>query len=183
MPEAVLKFTENSNFREVRDIQKQILETYEQDFSKHAPVGIVPRIRMLWNSIPAQLAKENRKFIYGLIKKGSRAKNYELALSWLIDCGQVHTIPLKAYEDRSAFKLFMVDVGLLTAMGDIDAKTLLEGNVIFSEFKGALTEQYVFQQLKSTDKYVIYYWSADRQCLIFVNRTGLLISHCTVLVS
>lgn len=170
MPEAVLKFTENNNFREVRDIQKQILDAYEQDFSKHAPVGMIPRIRMLWNSIPAQLAKENRKFIYGLIKKGSRAKDYELSLSWLIDCGQVHkvsrvtkpAIPLKAYEDRSAFKLFMVDVGLLTAMGDIDAKTLLEGNAIFSEFKGALTEQYVFQQLKSTDEYVINYWSADR---------------------
>lgn len=170
MPEAVLKFTENNNFREVRDIQKQILDAYEQDFSKHAPVGMIPRIRMLWNSIPAQLAKENRKFIYGLIKKGSRAKDYELSLSWLTDCGQVHkvsrvtkpAIPLKAYEDRSAFKLFMVDVGLLTAMGDIDAKTLLEGNAIFSEFKGALTEQYVFQQLKSTDEYVINYWSADR---------------------
>lgn len=170
MPEAVLKFTENNNFREVRDIQKQILDAYEQDFSKHAPVGMIPRIRMLWNSIPAQLSKENRKFIYGLIKKGSRAKDYELSLSWLTDCGQVHkvsrvtkpAIPLKAYEDRSAFKLFMVDVGLLTAMGDIDAKTLLEGNAIFSEFKGALTEQYVFQQLKSTDEYVINYWSADR---------------------
>lgn len=170
MPEAVLKFSENNNFREVRDIQKQILDAYEQDFSKHAPVGMVPRIRMVWNSIPAQLAKENRKFIYGLIKKGSRAKDYELALSWLMDCGQVYkvsrvtkpAIPLKAYEDRSAFKLFMVDVGLLTAMGDIDAKTLLEGNAIFSEFKGALTEQYVFQQLKSTDEYVINYWSAYR---------------------
>ena len=170
MPEAVLKFSENNNFREVRDIHIQILETYEQDFSKHAPVGIVPRIRMVWNSIPAQLAKENRKFIYGLIKKGSRAKDYELALSWLIDCGQVYkvnrvtkpAIPLKAYEDRSAFKLFMVDVGLLSAMGDIDAKTLLEGKTIFSEFKGALTEQYVFQQLNGTDEYVIYYWSSDR---------------------
>jgi len=170
MPEAVLKFSENNNFREVRDIQKQILDAYEQDFSKHAPFGIVPRIRMVWNSIPAQLAKENHKFIYGLIKKGSRAKDYELALSWLMDCGHVYkvsrvtkpAIPLKAYEDRSAFKLFMVDVGLLTAMGDVDAKTLLEGNAIFSEFKGALTEQYVFQQLKSTDEYVINYWSADR---------------------
>lgn len=170
MPEAVLKFTENNNFREVRNIQKQILDAYELDLSKHAPAELVPRIRMLWNSIPAQLAKENRKFIYGLIKKGSRAKDYELALSWLIDCGQVHkvcrvskpAIPLKAYEDRAAFKLFMVDVGLLTAMGDIDAKTLLEGNVIFSEFKGALSEQYVFQQIKSVDEYVINYWSADR---------------------
>ena len=170
MPEAVLKFSENSNFKEVRDVQKQILEAYEQDFSKHAPVNIVPRIRMLWNSIPSQLAKENRKFIYGIIKEGSRAKDYETALSWLIDCGQVHkvcratkpAIPLKAYEDRNAFKLFLVDIGLLAAMGDIDAKTLLEGSKIFSEFKGALTEQFVFQQLHSTDEYILYYWSAER---------------------
>ena len=170
MPEAVLKFTENKNFREVRDIQKQILDAYELDFSKHAPVEIVPRIRMVWNSIPAQLAKENRKFNYGLIKKGSRAKDYELALSWLVGCGQIHkvsrvtkpAIPLKAYEDWNAFKLFIVDIGLLAAMGDIDAKTLLGGNMIFTEFKGALSEQYVLQQFRSTDKYVINYWSADR---------------------
>ncbi|MCX6226969.1 MAG: DUF4143 domain-containing protein, partial [Bacteroidia bacterium] len=170
MPEAVSKFCENQSFTEVRDIQKRILEAYEQDFSKHAPIEIVPRIRMIWNSIPAQLAKENRKFIYGLIKNGSRAKDYEIALSWLIDCGQVHKVcrvtkpgfPLKAYEDRSAFKMFLVDVGLLTAMGDIDAKTLLEGNLIFSEFKGALTEQYVFQQLNYNKDLIIYYWSAER---------------------
>jgi len=170
MPEAVLKFTENYSFKEVRFIQKQILMAYEQDFSKHAPVEIVPRIRMVWNSIPAQLAKENRKFIYGILKEGSRAKEYELALSWLIDCGQVHKVcritkpgmPLKAYEDRSAFKLFLVDIGLLAAMGDIDAKTLLEGNHIFAEFKGALTEQYVLQQLAGTNELVIYYWSAER---------------------
>jgi len=170
MPEAVLKFTENYSFKEVRYIHKQILMAYEQDFSKHAPVEIVPRIRMVWNSIPAQLAKENRKFIYGILKEGSRAKEYELALSWLIDCGQVHKVcritkpglPLKAYEDRSAFKLFLVDIGLLAAMGDIDAKTLLEGNHIFAEFKGALTEQYVLQQLASTNELVIYYWSAER---------------------
>jgi len=170
MPEAVLKFTENKNFYEVREIQKQILNAYEQDFSKHAPKDIVPRIRMVWNSIPAQLAKENRKFIYGIIKEGSRAKDYELALSWLIDCGQVHKVcritkpalPLKAYEDRSAFKLFMVDIGLLSAMGDIDAKTLFGGSQIFTEFKGALTEQYVFQQLNSANHLVIYYWSAER---------------------
>lgn len=170
MPEAVLKFNENNNFKEVRDIHKQILDAYEQDFSKHAPIDIVPRIRMVWNSIPTQLAKENRKFIYGIIKEGARAKDYELALSWLSDCGLVHRIsrvtksamPLKAYEDRSAFKLFLVDVGLLAAMGDIDAKTLLEGSAIFSEFKGALTEQYILQQLNSLGKYVIHYWSAER---------------------
>jgi len=170
MPEAVLKFSENNNFKEVREIQKQILDAYEHDFSKHAPSEIVPRIRMIWNSIPGQLAKENRKFIYGIIKEGSRAKDYESALSWLIDCGQVHkvcrvtkpAIPLKAYEDRSAFKMFLVDIGLLTAMGDVDAKTLLEGSTIFTEFKGSLTEQYVYQQLNNTNEYVIYYWSAER---------------------
>lgn len=170
MPEAVLRFGENNNFKEVRDIQKSILDAYEQDFSKHAPIEIVPRIRMLWNSIPAQLAKENRKFIYGLIKEGSRAKDYELALLWLINCGQVHkvsritkpAVPLKAYEDRSSFKMFLVDIGLLTAMGDIDARTILEGNIIFSEFKGALTEQYVLQQLNCNSDYVTYYWSAER---------------------
>lgn len=170
MPEAVLKFSENENYDEVRDIQKQILNAYELDFSKHAPTAIVPRIRMVWNSIPAQLAKENRKFIYGLIKAGSRAKEYELAVSWLLDCGQVHKviriskpgIPLKAYEDINAFKLFIVDIGLLAAMGDMDVKTLLDGNVVFSEFKGALTEQFVLQQLICLNDLVIYYWSAER---------------------
>ena len=170
MPEAVLRFSENNSFKEVREIQKQILDGYDQDFSKHAPAAIVPRIRMLWNSIPSQLAKENRKFIYGLVKEGSRAKDYELSLSWLIDCGQVFKVyrasrpamPLKAYEDMSTFKLFLVDTGLLSAMADIDSTKLLEGNAIFTEFKGALTEQYVFQQLNSTGEFVIYYWSAER---------------------
>jgi uncharacterized protein len=170
MPEAVVTFNQNKNFKEVRVIQKQILKSYEQDFSKHTPSEIVPRIRMIWNSIPAQLAKENRKFIYGIIKEGARAKDYEHALSWLIDCGQVHKIcnvskpgmPLKAYEDRSAFKLFLVDVGLLAAMGDLSAQTLLEGNKIFTEFKGALTEQYVLQQLITSEDHVIYYWSPER---------------------
>ena len=170
MPEAVLSYSIQNDFKEVRAIQKRILSAYEQDFSKHAPNEIVPRIRMLWNSIPAQLAKENRKFIYGAVKAGSRAKDYELALSWLIDCGLVHKvcrvskpgIPLKAYEDYGAFKLFITDVGLLGAMGDIDARTLIEGNVIFEEFKGALTEQFVLQQLTTIPDLVIYYWSAER---------------------
>jgi predicted AAA+ superfamily ATPase len=170
MPEAVSKFNESENYQDVRDIQKQILNAYELDYSKHAPAAIVPRIRMVWNSIPAQLAKENRKFIYGLIKEGSRAKEYESALSWLVDCGQVHKvfrvskpgIPLKAYEDMSAFKLFIVDIGLLAAMGDMDVKTLLDGNAVFSEFKGALTEQYVMQQMKNDNEYAVYYWSAER---------------------
>ena len=170
MPEVVLSYQTQNDFKEVRNIQKRILTAYEHDFSKHAPSDIVPRIRMLWNSIPSQLAKENKKFIYGAVKPGSRAKDYELALSWLIDCGLVHKIcrvskpgiPLKAYEDYNAFKLFIADVGLMGAMGDIDIRTLLEGNRIFEEFKGALTEQYVLQQLTSICDLVIYYWSAER---------------------
>ena len=170
MPETVLSFKTQNDFKEVRVIQKRILSAYEQDFSKHAPIEIVPRIRMLWNSIPAQLAKENKKFMYGAVKSGSRAKDYELALAWLIDCGLVHKvsraskpgIPLKAYEDVAAFKLFIADVGLMGAMGDIDVRTLIEGNVIFEEFKGALTEQYVLQQLLTMPELAIYYWSAER---------------------
>jgi predicted AAA+ superfamily ATPase len=170
MPEAVLSYREKKDFLEVRSIQKYILRSYENDFSKHAPYDIVPRIRLLWNSIPAQLAKENRKFIYRAVKHGSRAKDYELALSWLTDCGLVYKvnrvtkpgIPLKSYEDQNAFKLFISDVGLMSAMGDIDIRTLLEGNMIFSEFKGALTEQFVLQQLKQIPDPVIYYWSSDK---------------------
>ena len=169
MPEAVLAFITRSDFREVREIQKRILVAYEQDFSKHAPNEIVPRIRMLWNSIPSQLAKENRKFVYSHIKQGARAKEYELAMAWLIDCGLIHkinratkpAIPLKAYEDVSAFKLYLSDVGLLGAMGDIDVRTLLEGNAIFQEFKGSITEQYVLQQLVTKKDWATYYWSAD----------------------
>jgi predicted AAA+ superfamily ATPase len=169
MPEAVLAFIARQNFSEVRDIQKRILSAYELDFSKHAPSEIVPRIRMLWNSIPAQLAKENKKFIYSHIKPGARAKEFELAMTWLIDCGLIHRvnratrpgIPLKAYEDFSAFKLFLCDIGLLAAMGDIDTRTLLEGNALLKEFKGALTEQYVLQQLITRKNWVISYWSAD----------------------
>ena len=170
MPEAVLSFRNKNNFKKVRDIQKQILSAYEQDFSKHAPNEIVPRIRMLWNAIPAQLAKENKKFIYKVVKPGARAKDYELALSWLIDCGLVHKvtraskpgIPINAYADNNAFKLFVVDIGLLAAMGDIDVKTLIDGNLIFEEFKGAMAEQFVLQQLIALADIAIYYWSAER---------------------
>jgi len=170
MPEVVREFSTHQNFKEARILQQQILSAYEQDFSKHAPNEIVPRIRMLWNSIPAQLAKENKKFIYGVIKEGARAKDYELALAWLIDCGLVYkvnriskpAIPLKAYEDFSAFKLFLVDVGLLAAMGNLDVKSLIERNTIFEEFKGALTEQYVLQQFLTNKDIITYYWSAEK---------------------
>ncbi len=170
MPEVVQAFVDNHDFNEVREIQQRILSAYEQDFSKHAPNETVPRIRMLWNSIPAQLAKENRKFIYGLIKEGARAKEYELAMLWLTDCGLVHKIhrvsapslPLKAYEDLKAFKLFLLDVGLLSCMVGLRQDVLLDGNELFKEFKGALTEQYVLQQLKTIKGLNIYYWTADR---------------------
>ena len=167
MPEAVFAFSQTQDFEAVRRIQQRILTAYEQDFSKHAPNEIVPRIRMLWNSIPAQLAKENKKFIYGIVRQGARAKDYELAIAWLNDCGLVHqvhqvskpAIPLKAYADFNAFKLFMVDVGLLGAMTDLDVRTLLEGNTIFQEFKGALTEQYVLQELTARSDVSTFYWS------------------------
>ena len=139
MPEAVLSFSEEKDFNEVRSIQKRILDAYEQDFSKHAPVELVPKIRMLWNSIPSQLAKENKKFIYGLLREGARAKEYETAIMWLSDCGLIHKvsrvntigIPLKAYEDLKAFKLFVLDVGLLSCMTGLSQRTLLDGNLLF----------------------------------------------------
>ena len=170
MPEVVQAFSDNRDFNEAREIQQRILAAYEQDFSKHAPNEVVPRIRMLWNSIPAQLTKENKKFIYGLVKEGARAKEYELAMLWLTDCGLVHkvyrvsapSLPLKAYEDLKAFKLFLVDVGLLSCMVGLRQDVLLDGNELFKEFKGALTEQYVLQQLKTVKGLNVYYWTADR---------------------
>ncbi len=170
MPEAVLSFSEKSDFNEARTIQKRILNSYEQDFSKHAPNEIVPRLRMLWNSISSQLAKENKKFIYSLIREGTRAKDYEIALMWLCDCGLVHKvsrvntpkIPLKAYEDLKAFKLFTLDVGLLGCMVGLSQQTLLDGNNLFVEFKGALTEQYVCQELKAIQDIGIYYYTNER---------------------
>lgn len=182
LPEAVQSFAENRDFNEVREIQKRILAAYEQDFSKHAPNKIVPRIRMLWNSIPSQLAKENRKFVYGLVREGARAKDYETAIMWLSDCCLVHKIsrvnaagvPLRAYEDLKAFKLFLVDVGLLGCMAGLQPRTLLDGNDLFIEFKGALTEQYVCQQLKTIDDLSVYYYTNDRgSCEIdFIVDTG-----------
>lgn len=182
MPEAVESFIEEKDFNEVRKIQKRILAAYEQDFSKHAPIDIVPKIRMVWNSIPSQLAKENKKFIYGLVREGGRAKEYETAIMWLCDCGLVHRvgrvsaagIPLKAYEDLKAFKLFIVDVGLLGCMTGLRQRTLLDGNDLFVEFKGALTEQYVCQQLKTIGDLGIYYYTNDRSsCEVdFILDTG-----------
>lgn len=170
MPEAVSSYIKNKDLIEVRKIQKRLLQAYEQDFSKHAPSHIVPRIRQLWNNIPTQLAKENKKFIYGLVREGARAREYEIALSWLIDCGLIYQVnrvntskdPLPAYQDFSAFKLYLLDVGLLAAMANIDVKTLLNGNDIFEEFKGSLTEQYVLCQLKQCTDLETFYWSPKK---------------------
>ncbi|MDR1978702.1 MAG: ATP-binding protein [Synergistaceae bacterium] len=170
MPEAAACFAQGRDFNEAREIQERVLAAYEQDFSKHAPYGVVPRIRMLWDSIPAQLAKENKKFLYGLVKEGARAREYEYALMWLVDCGLIHKVhrvsapnlPLKAYEDLKAFKLFFVDVGLLSCMTRLRQEVLLDGNELFREYKGALTEQYVLQQLKTLRGVETYYWTNDR---------------------
>ena len=170
MPEVVETYIKNKDFNEVRKKQEVLLQAYEQDFSKHAPNNVVPRIRQLWNNIPTQLAKENKKFIYGLVKEGARAREYELALSWLIDCGLIYQanrvndckIPLSAYQDFNAFKLYLLDVGLLCAMAKLDAKTIIEGNDIFVEFKGALTEQYVLTELKTNVDSPVFYWSSEK---------------------
>lgn len=179
MPEAVLSFSMNGDWEEVREIQHEILLGYDRDFSKHAPNDIVPRIRMLWDSIPSQLSKENRKFIYGLVKQGARAREYEIAMQWLIDGGLIHKvpnvtaprIPLKSYEDKSSFKLFVVDIGLLGAMSALDSGTIVNGSRIFTEFKGALTEQYALQQLIL--KHTPYYYSKSnsRQEIDFMIET------------
>ena len=168
MPEAVQTYLDTDDLYEVRNIQTGLLKYYEEDFSKHAPKEVIPRIQMVWNSIPAQLAKENRKFIYGIIREGSRAKDFELAIQWLKDAGLILKsyritkpgMPLIAYLEMNHFKMFMLDVGLLAAKGNLSAKALLDGSRIFEEFKGALTEQFVAQELTSAGM-ELYYMSND----------------------
>lgn len=169
MPEVVSTYLDSNDLKKVRRVQRKLLGAYENDFSKHAPVEIVTRIKMLWNSIPTQLAKENKKFLYGLIREGARAREYEVAITWLMDCGLVYKInrvkkldfPLRAYQDFQAFKMFVLDIGLLGAMAGLSARMILQGNKMFEEFKGALTEQYVLQQLKVNPENDIFYWSSD----------------------
>lgn len=170
MPEVVQRFVDEKDYKSVRSVQKSILDSYQQDFSKHAPVEIVPKIRNVWNSIPSQLSKENKKFIYGLVREGARAKDYEIAIMWLKDCGLVHKVPrvkagkfpLSSYEDLKAFKLYFVDIGLLGCMAGLNPSVLINGNDLFVEFKGALTEQYVCQQLQTLEDLSIYYYTNDR---------------------
>lgn len=169
MPEVVQDFINNKDFQKVRTIQKRILSSYEKDFSKHIPTNTVEKVRMLWNSVPTQLAKDNKKFIYNAIKKGARAKEFETALTWLKDAGLIYQVykitkpglPIGAYEDLDSFKLFVLDVGLLGALVNLDAKTILDRYEIFQEFKGAMAEQYVLQQFKTIKDLPVYYWTNE----------------------
>ncbi len=170
MPAVVDAFRLRKDYDEARHIQSDIVRQYESDFGKHIDAGTLPRIRMVWDSIPLQLAKENRKFFFGQVKKGTRSSDYEIAIQWLIDCGLVYKVirvnephmPLKAYKSMNAYKLFMLDVGLLGALSELPAESILEGNDIFIEFKGALTEQYVLQQLISDTDYTPYYFGTEK---------------------
>ncbi len=167
MPEVVKSFVENRDFNEVRKIQEEIISSYNSDFSKHTDSNTAERIKMVWDSISSQLAKENKKFIYNAIKHGARAKDFEIALAWLRDSGLVYKVtriskpnlPIKSYEDIDVFKLYVLDVGILCALSKLPAKAILEDNRIFTEFKGSLTEQYVLQQLK-INLADIHYWTS-----------------------
>ena len=170
MPSAVGSWIETRDYSAVEARQRDTLETYENDFSKHAPKNTAPKLRYLWDSIPSQLAKENKKFIYGLVREGARAREYEEAMLWLLDSGLLRKVsritkpamPLKAYEDLKAFKLYHLDVGLLRYMSELPPSAILYGNKLFEEFKGALTEQFVLSEL-SGKSFIrnIYYWTSD----------------------
>lgn len=170
MPAVIDAFRMHKDYEEVRQIQNDIVRQYEGDFGKHIDAHTLPRIRMVWDSIPIQLAKENKKFFFGQMKKGARSSEYEIAIQWLVDCGLVYKVsrvnephmPLKAYKSMNAYKLFMLDIGLLGAMSELEATSILEGNEIFTEFKGALTEQYVLQQLVSDTEYTPYYFGTEK---------------------
>lgn len=170
MPLAVLKWIDTHDFFEVDKVQKQLLYAYENDFSKHAPRQLVEKIRYVWDCIPTQLAKENKKFVYGLIREGARAREYEDALMWLSDAGEIvrtynvskPDIPLKAYADLKAFKVFLLDTGLLRCLSGVSPKVILDGSRIFEEFKGALTEQFVCQELMTLPRLQAnYYWTSS----------------------
>jgi predicted AAA+ superfamily ATPase len=170
MPEAVLKFTQDMDFGVAREVQKSILEAYAADFSKHIPKAQIGKVSQIWDSVPYQLAKENKKFIYNEVQKGASAKTFETALEWLIKSGLIHrvsrvskpAIPLKGYAGSTgAFKLFLCDVGLMSAMSRVDVRAILEGDALFTEFKGALTEQFVCQELKLFDDIYIAYWANE----------------------
>ncbi len=168
MPEAVAEYIESQNVVKVREIQTAILSAYSLDFAKHAPKAHIMKINQVWDSVPSQLAKENKKFIYSAIREGARAKEFEVALQWLVEAGLIYKvplittpkIPLSAYADINAFKIYLVDVGLLGAMSHLSAKTLLHENELFQEFRGAITENYVAQELVHS-QYPVFYWASE----------------------
>ena len=170
MPEIVDRYRITNNLDEVRELQLSIVRQYEGDFGKHIQPSQLPRINMVWNSIPLQLAKENKKFFFGQIKKGARMSDFEIAIQWLLDAGLIYKVnkvtkpamPLKAYLDFSSFKIFFLDVGILGALSDIDYSSVIHGNDIFVEFKGALAEQYVLQELIASTNYNPYYYSSEK---------------------
>lgn len=169
MPEVVKGYVEKGLLNKVRQQQLEILSNYESDFSKHVPSSEVPRIRMVWQSLLGQLSKENKKFVYGVLKKGARAKEFETAIQWLFDAGLVYKVnrcttpqlPLKFYEDFSSFKLYVCDCGLMGAMAETAAKDVLLNDSVFMEYKGAFTEQFVLQQMLAQGIRPIYYFSAE----------------------
>ena len=173
MPEAVKTYVERGDIWEVRSIHSKIIDAYRNDMSKHVPKQQVQRINMVWNSIPSQLARDNKKFIYGALRKGARANDFEIAIQWLVDSGLVHkvhriskpVVPLKFYEDMSSFKLFLLDCGLLGALSETPPEQMLIGDNVFEEYKGAFTENYVLQQLKSLPRTFVYYYSNDNSTL------------------
>lgn len=173
MPEAVKTYVEHGDIWEVRSIHSKIIDAYRNDMSKHVPKQQVQRINMVWNSIPSQLARDNKKFIYGALRKGARANDFEIAIQWLVDSGLVHkvhriskpVVPLKFYEDMASFKLFLLDCGLLGALSETPPEQILIGDNVFEEYKGAFTENYVLQQLKSLPRTFVYYYSNDNSTL------------------
>lgn len=173
MPEAVKTYVERGDIWEVRSIHSKIIDAYRNDMSKHVPKQQVQRINMVWNSIPSQLARDNKKFIYGALRKGARANDFEIAIQWLVDSGLVHkvhriskpVVPLKFYEDMASFKLFLLDCGLLGALSETPPEQILIGDNVFEEYKGAFTENYVLQQLKSLSRTFVYYYSNDNSTL------------------
>ena len=173
MPEAVKTYVERGDIWEVRSIHSKIIDAYRNDMSKHVPKQQVQRINMVWNSIPSQLARDNKKFIYGALRKGARANDFGIAIQWLVDSGLVHkvhriskpVVPLKFYEDMASFKLFLLDCGLLGALSETPPEQILIGDNVFEEYKGAFTENYVLQQLKSLPRTFVYYYSNDNSTL------------------
>lgn len=185
MPEAVASFAQSGSYERVREIHREIIRDYELDFSKHAPAIQTPRLREVWDSIPRQLAKENQKFIWGVVRDGGRGRDFEFALQWLSDCGLIHKVsqvgkadfPLKAYKDASVFKAFLLDVGLLATMSGLDYRIVTQGSELFEEFKGTLSEQYVLQQLiaateRATTSNEVFYWSTGSAEIDFMMQVG-----------